>query len=109
MIIQLPLTSDPFYVFTTTLGDTRYDFTIKWNDRGNVWTIDLVDSDTQATIFLGVPIVIGCDIFSPFNIGNGSLIAWDESGTQIDASFDDLGSRVNLYWFSADEVAAVLA
>lgn len=109
MILKLPLTNDLYYTFVSTLGDTTYDFTVRWNERGGFWTFDMVDNAAQKTWFTGLPILLGCDLFDPFNIGNGSMIAWDESGTLQDAGYDDLGSRVNLYWFDNDEIAAILA
>jgi hypothetical protein len=106
MIIRLPLSSDPIQTFTIQLGSVRYIFKVQWLDRANYWIMDVI-SDTTATILVaGIPIVLGCDMWQPFLLGNGSLMAWDESGSFTDAGPDDLGTRVNVYWFSTDEVAS---
>lgn len=104
MIIQLPLSNDLSQDFVTQLGSTKYEFLVNWNDRANFWTMDIIDYVSQKPLILGMPLLLGCDLLGPFNINNGALIMFDETGMGQDAGYADLGSRVTAYWFSADEV-----
>ena len=109
MICVLPLTNDPVQQVVTTLGDITYQLYLRWNDRASFWTMDITDYNSQTPLITGMPLLLGCDLWDAFAMNNGSLIVWDESGSGVDASYDDLGSRINVYWFSADEVANALA
>ena len=106
MILELPFTSDPAYVFTTQLGETKYRFDVKFNDRSGVWTLDLYDATTQTLIVASLPLVLGQDILEPYNFGIGALFCVDTTGQGLDAGADELGSRVKVYWAIPDEVAA---
>lgn len=106
MIMEIPVSSDPAQVFTTQLGDVKYVLDIRFNDRSGVWTLDLYDDVSKALIAASIPLVVGQDLLEPYNFGIGSLLCIDGSGQGSDAGPDDLGDRVKLYWFSADEVSA---
>ena len=106
MIIELPLSSDPAQIFTTQLGSVKYDFEVRYNDRSGAWTLDMADNTTKAAILSGVPLVLGQELFAPYNLNIGRIIVVDTNGTSQDATADanDLGTRVRVYWFSDDEV-----
>lgn len=107
MIIELPLSSDPAQTMVTQLGDVKYQIEAKYNDRSGVWTLDLAVASTSDVIVQSLPLVIGQDLLEPYNFDMGSLLVVDTSGRHKDAGPDDLGSRVKVYWFSPDEVAAL--
>lgn len=109
MIIQIPVTSDPAQDFVINLGTAKWELYVRFNDRGSFWTMDITDYNSQTALVTGMPLLLGCDLIAPYNLNNGSLIMYDATGSSKDAGPDDLGSRVFLYWFSADEVAGVLA
>lgn len=104
MIIKLPLTNDSAQTFTIQLGSKKYQFDVRWNDRSMVWAADIIVEATQQVLLNGLPLVLGCDLFQPYNLGIGRMMVVDETGTGIDAGETDLGTRVNVYWVSADEV-----
>lgn len=106
MILELPLSSDAAQIFTTQLGDAKYTFDVKYNDRSGVWTLDLYDASTQLMMVASLAMVIGQDLLEPYNFGIGSLLCVDSSGQGLDAGPDDLGDRIRVYWFSPDEVVA---
>lgn len=106
MILLLPFTTDSAQRFTTQLGDAKYTFDAKYNDRSGVWTVDLYDAATQALVVASLPLVIGQDLLEPYNFGIGRIFCFDTSNQGIDAGPDDLGERVKVYWFSPDEVTA---
>lgn len=105
MILELPLSSDAAQIFTTQLGEAKYSFDVRYNDRSGVWTLDLYDA-SAVLIAASLPMVIGQDLLEPYNLGIGSLLCVDTTGQGLDAGPDDLGDRVKVYWFSPDEVTA---
>lgn len=109
MIVQLPVSNDPIQSFTIQLGPIKYILYIQWNDRANVWTMDVTAEASGDVLVTGIPMLLGCDLWQPYLLGNGSMIVWDENGTGADATFTDLGSRVNVYWISPDEVSNAFA
>lgn len=106
MIIQLPLSADPAQSFTTQLGASKYAFEVRYNSRNGVWTFDMADSATGVAIVTGCPILLGVDFIDPYNLGIGAMVAQDLSGQNKDAGADDLGTRVVVYWVSANETFA---
>jgi hypothetical protein len=106
VILELPFSNDPAQVFTIQLGDAKFVFDSKYNDRSGVWTLDLYDAATKALIVASLPLVIGQDLLEPYNFDMGSILCVDTTGQGMDAGPDELGDRVKVYWFSADEVTA---
>lgn len=104
MIISLPVSSDSAQTFITQLGDVKYLFNLRWNDRSQCWCMDMLTDSDQVVLLQGIPLVLGCDLLQPYNLGIGRMLVVDESGQGLDASYNDLGSRVKVYWFSPDEV-----
>ena len=107
MPVQLPLDSvDPFYRVGITLNDTPYLFDVHWNGRDGAWYFDLLDV-TEDPIRCGIKIVLGIPLgfrstdprFPP-----GALYAEDLSGQGTDATIDDLGSRVVVYYYTIAEL-----
>lgn len=104
MLLKLPFSNDPAQRFVTQLGERKFVFEAKWNDRSGVWTIDIYDHTTQTALLLGVQLVLGQELLEPYNLGIGRLMVYDEDATGADAGLLDLGDRVNVYWISDDEV-----
>lgn len=73
-----------------TLIDTR------WSARDEAWYIDFREED-ETPIMLGVKIVLGVNLArqstNPF-FRTQMFVPFDTSGTDVEAGFDDLGSRV---------------
>lgn len=104
MIVEIPVSSEGAQTFVTQLGEVKYRFDVKYNDRSKVWTLDLSEDVSGLVLFQGVPLVLGQDIFEPYNFEIGRMMVVDMSSRGIDAGPDDLGDRVLLIWFSPDEV-----
>lgn len=103
MIVEIPLSSDPAQTFTVQLDRAKYIFSMKFNSRSGVWTLDMSLASTKAVILQSIPILLGVDLLYPYNLGIGRLIAGDTSSKGLDATADDLGTRVKLFWYSASE------
>jgi hypothetical protein len=104
MILELPFSNHPAHTFVTQLGDQKYGFDVKFNDRSGVWTLDLSDDTTKEVLLQSVPLVLGCNLLGPYNFGMGAMLVVDTSNQGKDATADDLGERVKVYWFSEDEL-----
>lgn len=105
-MIRLPLTSDPSRTFTTPFGDHRYRLTTRWNERAEVWTLDLADGDTDAPLALSIPLVLGADLLAAFAPALGTMFMVDtaaEVGHGTDAGPEDLGERLQLIWLAPGE------
>src|SRR5688572_16593107 len=106
--------SDGNYRFNSTLEtftDTgSYTFDVRWNTRDNAWRFDMYDPDGILMV-AGVKVVLNTPLgrrsTHPFFNGN-ALIAIDTSLTNLDAGFDDLGTRVQIWHFTIEELAALI-
>jgi hypothetical protein len=106
-MITLPLTADPNRTFTTVVNNTRYQVTTRWNDRAGVWLLDLDDPSTGLNLASGIPLVLGADLLAGFAPQLGSMLVVDtnaDPGLGVDAGIDDLGTRVQVFWFNPGEV-----
>lgn len=104
MIIELPISNDASQIFTTQLGDTKYDFQVVFNERSGVWMLDISDNTTKTPLLTSLALVLGQELFEPYNLNIGRLLVVDTSNQSLEATFDDMGDRVKVYWFSDDEV-----
>lgn len=101
-IQQLPFESGPaFQRFATSIAGTTYVINLRWSGRDAAWYFDLADVN-ESPIVSGIKIVQGALLgrrcadprFPP-----GILWAVDLSNQKLDATFDDLGTRVVVYFY----------
>ena len=105
MVQQLPLVpSIPNYRVSTDLAGTQFILDVRRNERAGAWYLDILSED-ETPIMRGIKIVLGVVLgvtnVDP-NFPAGSLVAIDTSGKGVDATLDDLGTRV-IVVFSADD------
>src|SRR5208282_1439881 len=79
--LELPPSTDRPQRFTTQLGSAVYQFDLRWNDRSNVWTMDISDPVSGNPILSGLTVVLGADLMKPYALGIGILIVVDETST----------------------------
>lgn len=111
MPIRLPfIPSVGRYRFGTDIGRRALVFDARWNARASAWYFDLLDQDLKA-IALGLKIAlgryIGRRVSHPF-FRDGVLVARDTSGQGREATFDDMGTRVVVEYFTSLEVSTIL-
>lgn len=114
----VPFTSDSAQTFTCALNGAEYDFYARYSDRSGVWTFDITNTATQASLARGIPILCGCDLLKPYALEIGSMVAVDMAsfntpmtidGTSRsvlqseDAGADDLGVRVKVFFLAPGE------
>lgn len=103
---QLPFVgSVAFQEFGTALAGIPYIFRLRWNTRDAAWYFDLFDAN-RSPIVSGIKIVLGVELgrrTTDARMPPGVLWASDLSNQGLDATFDDLGTRVIVYFFPFDE------
>lgn len=110
-MLVIPVTQSPYYEQVTTLEGTNYRFTFKWNKREGYWYFDLADADA-VPIRSGIKCVLGTLLLKRVTDARrppGEIACVDVTASGQDAGFDDFGSRVLLYYFTAAEVKAITA
>ena len=102
--VIIPLVpSIPWYRITTQIADTPYIFDVRWNVRDAAWYFDLFEID-ETPIASGIKIVLGVPLGRRIKhalMRCGAFVAKDISGKWKDAGLDDLGTRVQLRYYSA--------
>lgn len=112
MPVQMPFVpaadSGPFYRVGVVLGDRQYIFDVRWNARDGAWYFDMFAED-ESPIVVGVKIVLGALLGGrcvSADFPDGVFIASDLENTGRDATIDDLGTRVAVYFYTTDELEA---
>ena len=102
-MIEIPLSSSPEQLFSSTLNDETYDIRVALNSRTGVWSISFAQNGTD--IVTGVAILGGIDILQQYNlpIENMYLVNLDDSS--LDPSKENLGTVAKLFILTDEEVA----
>lgn len=107
MPVAIPLdATDPFYRVGVTLEDIPYILDVRWNGRDGAWYFDLLDV-AEDPVRCGIKIVLGAFLgirSRDPRMFPGTLVAEDTSGESRDATIDDLGTRVVVYYYTAAEL-----
>jgi hypothetical protein len=108
MIVALPLdpTVGPNQRFGTALSGTQYLFDVRWNGRDEAWYLDIL-AENGDPIRRGMRVVLGtllggrvvADAFPP-----GVLQAVDLTNSGTEAGLDDLGTRVQIYYYPFEDL-----
>lgn len=108
MILELPLDAqEKNYTVSTVLEGSTYTFAVRWNGRAESWFFDLYDVNGEI-IVAGIRIVLGIILgrrCTDTRFPPGALKAEDLSNTGVEAGRDELGGRVRVYYYTADEFA----
>jgi hypothetical protein len=109
MPTKLPLVpSMGYYDFTTTVDGYSLLFTIRWNPIDRAFFMDVADQRNRP-IVEGEKIVIGAYIGRKSKhplFTDGAFIAFDTAGNFEDAGYDDLGGRVEVWYYTANELVS---
>ncbi len=107
MSARLPLIPAIHYSkFTTDIDGKQYVFAIYWNNRDSSWYMDLLEED-ETPIVQGVRIVLGTYLGRRVNhelFVKGAFQAFDLSGENRDATFDDIGTRVEVWYMTVSDL-----
>jgi hypothetical protein len=103
---QLPLTSEhPQYRFGTSLDGVQFTIDVRWNGRDEAWYMDVL-TDDGTPIRRGIKMVLGTLLggrcIDP-GFPDGVLIAADQARLGRDATVDDLGERVAVFFIPYED------
>lgn len=98
---QLPLIPTvPNYRVATQLGDDIFILDVRWNTRDEAWYLDIL-TDDETMVRAGIKIVLGSLLGGRVRSAafpKGILQAVDLTGAGAEATLDDLGTRVAVYF-----------
>lgn len=92
---------------TVELDGRRYQLRFTWNQRDAAWRLSVYQPDgtplaNSRKIVLNIPLLRGeIDERLPL----GWIVAYDFTGSNVEAAHDDLGERVLLIYYDADFIA----
>lgn len=107
MPVQLPmLSAAPVDEFTCVLDGTLYGFRVVWNGRAERWTLTLQDA-SGSDILTSSPILGDAPILEDArdNAPPGRFLVVDTEGVGTPPGRDELGARVVVLYYTAEEVA----
>jgi hypothetical protein len=113
---EIPFTpSNPFDEFDTQLGSETCRLVQRWNpedsDGRGAWYLDVLTLEDQP-IAHGIKIVLGVPLGRRVQhaiFQNGAIVAIDTSKQGRDATLDDLGTRVRVFYLPTFEIISTLA
>lgn len=97
----IPLTNNPSAVFDINIDALQYTIVTKYNTRAGTWSIDLFESGVLLTS--GIGLLLGVDIVRQYNYNIGVLFMADLDRLNLDATGEDLGTRVVLVQATQEE------
>jgi hypothetical protein len=101
---EIPFTGDAAQRFDIELAGRLLTLEAFWNDRSNVYTLNIFDATSGAALVASAPLVLGQEVLDPYNFDLGHMIVIDTDNSATEAGPDDLGGRVKVYWASVDEI-----
>ena len=105
-------TSSLNYSQVTQIEGVEYVMHFYWSTREDCWYLDITDQEGDE-IAMGVRLVVNWPLLRRFvdpRLPTGALVAVDMTGTGTDIEAStDLGTRVLLFYITADDAALVSA
>ena len=100
--------SEAHYRFGVVIEDEGYLVDVRWNSRDEAWYLDWYTLE-EKIIALNIKVVLGMYLgrrsqVPPFT--KGVLVAVDTSGQDMEAKFDDFGTRVILRYIPVIDLIA---
>lgn len=110
-MVEVPLpTGNPFFRIEVELDEGRTFFlTMRWNERAGAWFM-AVDDSGGTRLLSCIRLVVDWPLFARFTDARlpfGNLVLEDSQGEEKDPDLQGLGSRVRMYYVTADDFAAI--
>lgn len=113
MPVTIPLRTDlPHYAMQVTLDELPLTLEFRWNTRESCWYMSCLNDDESEYYF------VNSKVLPDWPIGRrrarvrkelGLFMAVDLNGEGIGPGVDELGGRIELVYYSRDELAALAA
>jgi hypothetical protein len=115
MPVTLPTKTDgtQAYSVTVPLEGVNFGFTFSWNARGQYWSAIL--SDAAGNPLIRRVIRVGLLFFARFRaqylsvFPPGEIVVIDTTGADLDPGLTELGTRVQLVYFTGAEISQAAA
>lgn len=109
-LIPIPSPPSPHHSLQVELDGVTYTLDIRWNERDLAWYVELQDAEEQRLV-APRKVVLGFPLFARFYtnplVPKGQFMAVDTSNTDQEPTLADLGSRVQLVYVTAAEIAEI--
>ena len=106
--LLIPLEAEgPYFGQGVELEGRAYRLDFRWNTRTEQWVIDVFDGG-GASLVTGVRGVINVPLLQKYGLREdlppGELFLLDSTGQDLEATLNDLGSRVELVYLPAADL-----
>jgi hypothetical protein len=99
----------PHFAFQVDLDGETYGFEFRWNERAAGYFFALYTSD-GTPLLSGKRVVLGWPLLRRYADGRlpaGDLVAYDTTNSDTEPALGDLGARVVMLYYTADELVAL--
>lgn len=105
-MIEIPILDSRAQELVVQFGNTKYRLKLKYNDRSNIWTLDIVVEATKVVLIQGLPLVLGQSLLDPYNFNIGNMLVVDNVAKNVDADYQGFNNNCSLVWVTDAELAA---
>lgn len=91
------------------LDNAQFIFDVQWNDRDAAWYFNVLDTN-ENPIYVGIKVVLGTYLgrrCTDPSFPRGIMLANDLSGSGLDPGIDDLGGRVEVWYYLPSEALSL--
>lgn len=109
MAYKIPLRALPAYTLDVSLEGSAYKFRVKWNYRGQYYTLDVLTKE-GVDIVAGMKLALNAQILLAhpgLGLPPGELFVVDTSGSNDVISEQDIEDRIDLVYLTEAELAAI--
>jgi hypothetical protein len=112
LLINLPAPQDPpipYFTVGVELDGASYTLSFRWHVGDEYWYLRVLDDPGQTVLMGDVRVVADWPLYRSRTVRFpvGYLIARDTTGQGLAPGLSDLGGRVQLYYATAADVAAL--
>lgn len=109
MASRIPLRNLAAYTFDVSLEGVAYKFRVKWNHRGQYYTLDILDKE-ESELVAGMKLALNAQLLRTHpgrGLPPGELFVIDVSGDTAVITQANIEDRVELIYRTEAELAAI--
>lgn len=105
-MIDIPILNSRAQELVITLGGVSYRLQFQYNERAEIWTMNILQEVGKVVLIQGLPLVLGQNLLEPYNFNMGSMVVYDNSDKGKEARFNGFATENSLLWLSDAELVA---
>ena len=108
-MVKIPLLAQPAYTQDVTLEGVAYKIRIKWNNRGQYYTMDFLTKEGAALVS-GMKLALNAALLRVHpgrGLPPGEIVVIDSGGDNTVVGQDDIEGRVEVIYMTEAEYAAL--